>query len=336
MLVGSLLAFAALAYFAYGIDPSALGKALAGADRTLMLAVVVVVVASYGARSWLWGSLLQPLVVVRQFDLFSSTIIGFAASLVVPRSGELLRPWLVARRYRVPASGVFATVVVERLVDLATVLLLFALYLFVLPRPAAQVDSAWIGILRGGGLLATLLLCVLLVVLWLWHAEAVHPEAGRLSWLQRLANRGPAWLRHRIAGLLKGFAGGLAVLRAPWPHWLLISAQSLLLWLLTAYTFDLTNQAFGIHLPWHCGLLILAFVIVGESIPTPGLVGGFHAFYLLVLTEVYGVDHDTAAAAAIAAHALGNLPVLLLGLLLAPRERLSLRRAAAVGAEVSR
>ena len=65
-------------------------------------------------------------------------MVGFASGLLIPRAGELLRPWLISRRYPIPTSAGFATIILERLVDLITVLALFALYLFVLPRPAAQ------------------------------------------------------------------------------------------------------------------------------------------------------------------------------------------------------
>jgi len=65
------------------------------------------------------------------------------------------------------------------------------------------------------------------------------------------------------------------------------------------------------------------------------MVGGFHAFYLLALHEVYGVDRATAAAAGITAHAFANLPVLVLGLALLGREGLSLGRVARVTEEGS-
>jgi hypothetical protein len=60
------------------------------------------------------------------------------------------------------------------------------------------------------------------------------------------------------------------------------------------------------------------------------MVGGFHAFYLLALHEVFGVDKATAAAAGLTAHAFTNLPVLVLGLALLGREGLSLGRVAEV------
>ena len=75
------------------------------------------------------------------------------------------------------------------------------------------------------------------------------------------------------------------MLRAPLPHLAGIGAQSLVLWLLIALGFHLNNVAFGIDLPFHATFLLIAFLVVGVAIPTPGMVGGFHAFYLIALSR---------------------------------------------------
>ena len=114
------------------------------------------------------------------------------------------------------------------------------------------------------------------------------------------------------------------------PHLLLIAAQSFAIWLLIALGFHLNHLAFSIDLPYHATFLLIVFLVVGVAIPTPGTVGGFHAFYLLCLSQVFGVAREPAAAAGIAAHALSNLPILVLGLALLGREGLSLARVAEV------
>jgi uncharacterized membrane protein YbhN (UPF0104 family) len=283
---------------------------------------VLVTLAAYALRAWRWGDLLAPLARVGPVDLFSATMVGFASSLLVPRSGELLRPWLLSRRYRLATSAGFATIVIERLVDLITVLALFALYLYVLPRPAAQAESGVTDVLAFSGALAAFA-----AVAALGFLLALHGNARRaIGALERLFRRAPRWLAEPGSRLLQTFSGGLAVLRAPASHWAKIGLQSAALWLITALGYQLNHAAFGIELPFHATFLLIAFLVVGEAIPTPGLVGGFHAFYLLALSEVYGVDRTTAVAAGIAAHALTNLPVLVLGLALLGRERLNLRR----------
>jgi uncharacterized protein (TIRG00374 family) len=326
LLFGALLAVALLAFFFRGIDWSALGQALRSARPLPLAGLVLVTVGVYSLRAWRLGDLLAPLGRVGYADLFSATMVGFASGLLVPRAQELLRPWLVSRRYPIPWSAGFATIILERLIDLITVLVLFALYLFILPPPAAQVAGPamdlgkWFGIAGAGvslGALAFLL--------------ALHANAERVvGTIERLLARAPRWLAEPLGRMLHSFSAGLAVLRGPVAHLAKIGLQSLAVWLLIAVGFHLNHVAFRIDLPFHATFLLIAFLVVGVAIPTPGMVGGFHAFYLLALSEVYGVDRATAAAAGIAAHALSNLPVLVFGLALLGREGLSLGRVAEV------
>jgi uncharacterized membrane protein YbhN (UPF0104 family) len=160
---------------------------------------------------------------------------------------------------------------------------------------------------------------------------ALHSNAERVIGLvERLLARAPRWLREPLGGALRAFSDGLAVLRAPLPQLAAIAGQSLVVWLAIALGFHLNHVAFAIDLPFRATLLLMAFLVVGVAIPTPGMVGGFHAFYLLALSEVFDVPRPLAAAAGISAHALGNLPVLVFGLALLGREGLSLGRVAEV------
>jgi uncharacterized membrane protein YbhN (UPF0104 family) len=107
-----------------------------------------------------------------------------------------------------------------------------------------------------------------------------------------------------------------------------IFGQSILVWLSIDLSIWANNRAFGLDLPFHTSFLMVAFLTVGVAAPTPGAVGGFHEFYLLALTQAFGVDKHTAAAAGIACHALTNLPVLVLGLALLGREGLTMGKVA--------
>jgi uncharacterized protein (TIRG00374 family) len=326
LLAGAVVALALLAFFFRGVDWSALGRALRDAKPLPLLGLVVVTLGVYSLRAWRWGDLLLPLGRVGFSDVFSATMVGFASGLLIPRAGELLRPWLVSRRHAIPTSAGFATVILERLLDLITVLVLFAAYLFVLPTPPQQIEGRLTELLKlGGAMTAGVALAVLVFLL------ALHANAERvIGALERLLARAPRWLAEPCGRILRAFSGGLAVLRAPLPQLAKIALQSLAVWLAIGLGFHLNHAAFGIELPYHATFLLMAFLVVGVAIPTPGMVGGFHAFYLLALAEVFGVPRATAAAAAVSAHALSNLPVLVLGLLLLGREGLSLGKVAGV------
>jgi hypothetical protein len=319
-----LLAVGLLILFFRGVDWNAMGRAFRAADPVYLCGVVLVTLVTYAARAWRWGFLLAPLARVPFSRLFSATVIGFMSGLLVPRAGEVVRPYLVARNFPVSTSAGFASIVLERLVDLITVLLLFALYLYVLPAPAAQTRGPLLGVLKVAGAAAGAGALVILVVLLAWHRYA--DLAMRLA--DRLLRPFPARFAGAVSRAVRSFGEGLAVLKASPAHLAAILGQSLVVWLLLALGIYWNNRAFGLTLPFHTAFLILAFLTVGVAIPTPGTVGGFHAFYRAALTEAYGVDNDVAAAAGIASHALGNLPVLLLGLAFLGREGLTVGKVA--------
>ena len=63
-------------------------------------------------------------------------------------------------------------------------------------------------------------------------------------------------------------------------------------------------------------LLLIALLVVGVAVPTPGAVGGFHEAYRIGATSFFGADNDHAVGAAIVLHAVGFVPTLLRGALL--------------------
>ena len=322
--VSLLLAALLLYLFFRGVDWNAMGRALRAADPLYLAGVVVATVATYVARAWRWGFLLAPMARVPFARLFSATVVGFMTGMLIPRAGEVVRPYLVARNYPISTSAGFASIVLERLVDLITVLLLFALYLYVLPPPDRQTRGPLLGVLKIAGAAAGAGALVILAVLLAWHRHADRA----MGIADRLLRPFPERFAAAVARGVRSFGEGLAVLKASPSHLAAILAQSLVVWLLLALSVYWNNRAFGLDLPFHTAFLILAFLTVGVANPTPGTVGGFHAFYRAALTEAYGVDNDVAAAAGIASHALGNLPVLIMGLAFLGREGLTVGKVA--------
>src|SRR5207302_632563 len=134
---------------------------------------------------------------------FRTTVIGFAASTVLPgRVGEVLRPYLLARREGLNATSAFATIILERALDLATVLLLFALFVFTIQPGVIAADPALMAPVKFWGGMAALGaiggLCVLFVL-------AGHPERlGRAA--LRVERVLPERLARAVAGFVETFA----------------------------------------------------------------------------------------------------------------------------------
>lgn len=318
--LGGVLALGLLALFFRGVEWPSLLAALRTARPIHLVGIVLATLLTYALRAWRWGYLLRPLAEVPFGRLFRVTVIGFMSGLLVPRAGEVLRPYLVARRHGIRTSAAFASIILERLLDLIAVLTLFGLYLYVLPFPGAQTRGPLLGFLKAAGALFWAVALAMLVALVAFHSRAEQA----MSLAEKLLSRFPPRFARPLGQALRSFAEGLAVLKAGGGHLAAILGQSFLVWLAIALSIHLANRAFGLDLPFHSAFLVIGFLTVGVAVPTPGAVGGFHETYLLALTQAYGVTHDLAAAIGLAAHALTNLPILFLGLLFLKSEGLTL------------
>lgn len=289
--------------FFRNVDVAQTWQAITQAHLGYIGAAVLVTLQTYVLRAWRWQALLRPIGRARFRTAFRTTVIGFTATFLLPaRIGEVLRPYLLARQEGMKATATFATVIVERLLDLTTVLFLFAI---ALPLAGVDVgrDVEVAGIVAAiGGVAAMGML-----FLFAGHPERLGRLAGRLGrWLPRKAASG-------FAKLVQTFAEGLAVMRTP-THLAVAALWSVPLWLSIAIGIWLTSHAFDLTLPFVGSFIVVGYLAVGVSAPTPGGAGGFHYFYLLALTHFFGADPDVAAAAAIILHAVSFVPVTLVGL----------------------
>ena len=88
---------------------------------------MLLTLSGYLFRVERWRHLLAPIGHTRFKNAFRATVMGFAANALMPgRVGEVLRPYVLARREQLSATAAFATVVIERLLDLLLVFLFFS------------------------------------------------------------------------------------------------------------------------------------------------------------------------------------------------------------------
>lgn len=320
------LAVGLIAWFLHNVDLRRVAADIVRARPEWLALSLATMFANLAIRSWRWKYLLEPLGPASFGSAFRATAVGFAASTVLPaRAGELIRPYFLARqsRYahheRMTATGAFATVILERLLDIVTVLVLLALYVFVFDHdlattnPVALVWLKWIGATAGAGAFAAL------VVLFILAGDP--KRLGRT--MARLERVAPSKLAGLIARVAEKFALGLGAIRRP-RRLLVALLWSFPLWLAIAAGLWAVAVAFRITLPFSGTFLIIALLSLGVTLPTPGAVGGFHAAYRYGATTFFGASDDAAVGAAIVAHVLSQGPSLLLGLVFAAQEGLNL------------
>ena len=325
-IVHSALVFAVtaslLVLFARGANLAAVWNHIVAADWPLLIVALVASSSAYVLRARRWQFLLRPVGPTRFAGALRATIMGFAASFVLPgRTGEVLRPYLLARGEGLSAMAAFATIVVERLLDLIGVLLLFAAFLSVIHPERAITNAYLFRAVRVGGLAAGALSMVAFVVL---VVAARYPERA-LRMVQRAAAIFSPALAEKIAGTARTFLAGLSILREPGDAALAL-AGAFPLWLCSAVSIWCVSEAFHLGVPVSGTFLLLMLLVVGVSVPTPGGVGSVHYAFRLGATVLYGASDDRAVGAAIVLHALTIVPVSVAGLCLAAAEGLSLQR----------
>ena len=325
-----LLTLGLVAYAFRNVELSAVWSETRRADPWLLVLAVLVTGLNYAIRAWRWQSLLAPIGRTHFGTAFRTTVIGFAASFLLPaRAGEVMRPYLLARHENLNATSAFATIILERLLDLATVLLLFAAFVFTVGPGVMTGGPAELADIKFWGALSAAAAVGGLVVLF---ALAGHPERlGRAA--LRVERVLPSRLAHLVARFVETFVQGLAVMRQP-ARLLVALAQSFPLWLSIAAGIWLTSRAFHITFPYSASFLVMTVLVVGVAAPTPGAIGGFHLAYKFAVVTFFGVPPDRALGAATVLHAISFVPVTLLGLVFMMREGLTLagaRRMAAQG-----
>jgi glycosyltransferase 2 family protein len=316
------LAIGLLAWFLRHADLAGVGREIARGRVAFLGLALVATLVNYTLRSLRWQFLLHGLGPTRFSNAFRATVIGFAASFLLPaRAGEFLRPYLLARRENFSATAAFATVILERIFDAVTVLMFFAVFLLTTGPSAASADpGVWRAVKAGGLGVAAGTAAILVLFFFL----AGHPEKlGRAS--MRVEKIVPERFAHKIAVVVQTFAEGLAVIRRPQQMFMVV-LWSIPLWLSIAAGIWLVTRAFHIECSFVGSFLTMTILVVGVAVPTPGAVGGFHEAYRIAVTSFFRAPNDAAVGAAIVLHAISFVPVTILGIVFMAREGLTLGR----------
>jgi hypothetical protein len=319
-----LLACALLWWFVRGTDLRDIAAALRDADGGLLALGLVCMGFTYVARALRWQQLLAPIGPTRFRTAFRTTVIGFAALGLLPvRVGDFLRPYLLAQQEGLSPTATFATIVMERVLDLLAVLALLAIYVWGSARwssQAADVTAELRVITVAGSAFAGLMLAAL-GAMWVL---ATRPErAGAV--VHAAARVLPLGMAERLGQMARAFSGGFAAARSPRVLGL-ATAWSFPVWLASAAEVWAVSLAFGLDLPLPGAFLIQTLLVIGVAVPIPGGVGSFHAAYRYGMTTFFGAAEHQTVAAALVLHAISFLPVVLLGAIFMAQDGLSVGR----------
>jgi glycosyltransferase 2 family protein len=261
--------------------------ALRGATYLYLLPLMGVAVLTLYTRAQRWQLLLKPIGVPPVRLLFHATNIGFMANMLLPlRAGEVIRPVLASRQAKLPLGGVLATILLERIFDMFTVLLLFGVSVMVVPLSEQA--------LRWGQTLTALALVVgACIALLRWQ------EKLALGVIRRVCDLLPGRIGGPAYGFFAGFVKALDILGSP-ADFARAFTWSLYLWLIIAVLNGIGLAMF--HLPIHSALVLTAIIAIAVSVPSaPGYIGSFQLGCVVGLA-MYSVSESDALAFSIVHH----------------------------------
>jgi uncharacterized protein (TIRG00374 family) len=290
-----------------------------------ILNAIGLIYLSYFLRAVRWKIFLRPVRKdVSTIGLIPPTLIGFTGLALLGRPGELIRPYLIARRANLTFSSQMAAWAVERIFDIGgfTVLIVLAIFLPTelrfLPNPEIYPR------LRVGGFLLVALVAGLALAAF---SVAKHGEA-LAAWIEVRFSHLAASLGHRVAQRVREFHGGLDTIHSPL-SFLQLSGVSVLMWWMIALAYREVTHAYGApfaHMTISKVLLLMGSSILGSLIQLPGVGGGSQLATISALQHIFDASHELAASCGILLWLVTFVSVVPVGLLLAHRERLSLRK----------
>jgi uncharacterized protein (TIRG00374 family) len=324
----SILVALILLYVAFrGSDFEKLVSSLKRANYFWVFSFVPILLISHVFRAWRWKYLLGPIkkdVSIR--NLFSALMIGYMVNNFVSRIGEVVRAYTLGRLEATSKSAVLGTVLMERIIDMFSLLFFLEFILLFYKRSLGQIFP-WLESASLVGSIVTAAVLGLFVLLLLRREQAFR-------WVGRIAGVLPRDAGRKVEKLLHSFLDGFLILKEP-RQYLSIALLSVVIWFLYVVVAYLPFYAFGLvekySLGFNAAVVTVIISAVGVVIPAPGATGSYHWLVRETLVRLYGVEVETALSYATVTHLVNFIATILVGLYYFLRDNL---RVATVRAEI--
>lgn len=269
-------------------------------------------------RAIRWQYLLLPIKEIHTHNVFSALMIGFMINNVLPfRLGELVRCYALKQSDNISFSASIGTVVVERIIDVLSLLMIFAFILFLFPFPD------WV---KSGSALVAAIVFVSIVILYL----LVKKTERALYVIRRSVGLFSEKLSHEIERIVRSFIEGVSFLHSA-KSYFVITFLSVLSWAI--YIYVMYVMFFAVHfdtiylLNTLDATVVMVFTSFAIMIPAaPGYVGTFHEIAKQSLMLLH-VDKEHALGFAIIFHASHYVSVTAIGFIYFFKSRLKLKDA---------
>ena len=303
-------------------------------DYIYILPAIVIILLSYVFRAYRWQALLESSLKVNVGGLYSPMMVGFLGNFFPARAAEILRPYLLSKKYDITFTAAFASIVMERLFDMIILLLIFIwVFWFEAGAFSSNIEFSGFSVQEMAikfGQICVLAVIALMVFIYLLlnHKKKVMKIVG---WFLGFMNE--KWA-DKIKHLLDEFTMGCEVVKKLGTL-VKISVYSVLVWIANIFSVYPLYFAFDLQYKTIPSLLILGVIvaILISILPTPGFLGSYNAGIVIALHEVMGESEIKSVSLGMVGWALFSGAILAGGLYFVFHEHMSLKDLASVKRE---
>ena len=298
---GGLLLWLAVA----GQDIEQVKTSLKEANYSWVALSIVLGLLSHISRAIRWNMLITPLgYQPKLYNTFFAVMIGYFANLAIPRLGEVTKCGVLKKYENIPVNRLLGTMIVERSVDLITLILILVLvvitqfellnqlFMDLIFQPLSEKvanNFIWMIVIIGSLLLPVVLIFVFIARI---RKTAIYMK---------------------VTDLLIGMWEGIKSIKQMENKFLFLF-HSVLIWglyFLMAYVCFFAMEATD-HLGLMAGLSVLAFGSIGMVAPVQGGIGAYHLMVRETL-KLYGIAEAAAVSFAFLIHGAQTFILILFG-----------------------
>ena len=289
LIIGLIVAILAVYYTMRNVSVSELMESFRHVNYIWLLPAFVMMCLTYVARAIRWRVLLLPVREVKTWDLFSPLMVGFMAGVLPARAGELVRAYLLGKKFELSFASSLATIVVERLFDLILLLFLFS-WILVFHGEIFDGNIAWSGISIRDlafqfGVFSLALVLVLIAFIYL----LTFNNERAMSLVHWLVKPFPEKWQYKLIQMVETFSQGLGVFRNV-RALVFIAVATVGVWALIILQYYPLYWAYELQDKSATSLVLLTVMIciLITVLPTPAFLGSFNAGVLIALHEIMG------------------------------------------------
>ena len=270
---------------------------------------VAIYAFSYFIRSIRWEYILIPLKKIKPFGSFFFLIFGFFMNNILPlRLGEFVRALVAGKKLNISKSGVFATIVVERLMDVVIFIIAFFLIGMFVPNIPGWLQKSFI--------LCAVIFGLAFVVLFFMSKD----EEKFLKILNKFHL--PDKLNNLIQSIFLKFASGLKFFQNK-KLIFNVFLTSVVVWYIEAWAYKVFFLSFGVEVSIIQCLFVIVTTGIATMLPTaPAFIGAIESVGMVTL-GLFGITETLAFTSMAATHFVEMMTVYALGITGIIKERIS-------------